>query len=188
MQGIVIRTYPSGEADLVLKVLSASGEKLSLFARGARQSKRRFSGGIDLFDSGKFETKRGRGTLVNVTSFVPQRSLPNLRQDLNKLSIATLLCESIDLIVPEDNVENEDLHQTFYLGLQAIDEAADVKSALRACFFCLATTMRMLGMLDEKPTAASSKNLLALLNTIETYACRELLSKEGVQMVIRSLE
>jgi len=48
-QALVLRTAPLGEADRIVTLLAADGRKLRAVARGARKSRRRFLGCLELF-------------------------------------------------------------------------------------------------------------------------------------------
>ena len=135
INGIIIRMTPYSDRDLVLKVLSPERGKLALFARGARTNRKRFAASFDLFDTGSFSVKQGRSTMLLVDSFMPTPSFKTLRTDLEKLTMASLLCECFDLLNPEDGGKSEDVYNILALGLRAIDQASSVREALRAAFF-----------------------------------------------------
>jgi len=189
-EGLIIRMYPSGEADLVLRVLRAQGDKVALLAKSARRSKRRFGSSFDLFDRGSFETNRGRGSLLLVQSFIPGRAWRAVRTDLDRFVAASVLCESIDALVPEGIVpENDAMYTTAIDGLQAIEEAHDTKEALRALYLAVAHLLTLAGFLDpELAGAPSAHHLRRLLDEVERVTERELTSRDSLDLAIEHLK
>ena len=188
IEGVVIRSFPSGESDLVLRVISSSCGKISLLAKHARKSRKRFGASFDLFDRGLFEIKRGSGNLATVVNFSPQPSLMALRDDLDKFSIGSLLCECFDMLVHEDIAEAEEIFEILSMGFQALAEATDLKQSLRTLFITLASLLRISGFMggeiDPKP---SSKNLLRLLQIVEGCAEKKLICAADVLELVEKL-
>lgn len=187
--GIILRTYPSGEADLVLRVLTRSLGKLSIIAKHARGSKKRYGSGLDVFDSGSLEVSAARGTLHPLRSFSPLRSWPKLREDLDKLSAASVVCECFDAVIMEGLELSAETHEILGLGLTAINEAASKREILRACHVTLASLLRVTGLLDnEQFSAPSAKNLLQLFGIIQENSDREVKSMPMLLDVVESLK
>lgn len=189
MEGIIVRTYPYGDADLILRVFTAKGEKISCLAKHARKSTKRFGSTIDVFDLGRIEVAKGRGTLWMLKSFVQVTSFPGLRTNLDRMGVAALACESFDYLIPDDSSGNQDLYTTLKLGLKAIEESMDMRETLKAGYLVLATLLRDTGfresIVEEKPSA---KNLLLLIESVERVAERELASKDTVISILKELK
>lgn len=181
--------HPSGEADLVLRVVRAEGDKVSLLAKNARRSKKRFGSGFDLFDRGRFEVSRGRGSLLLVQSFIPGPAWRTVRNDLDRYIAATVLCETADFLLPE-GVEPEGTasHQTVQDTLQAIEDAPETKEALRALYLGVANLLSIAGFLDQTlAQTPSAKHLRHLLDNVETVTERKLLSRGSLEQTLNAL-
>ena len=186
--GIVIRTYPSRESDLVLRIVSQSRPKLSLLAKQARKSSKKFGSGIDVFDHGIFESKQGKGSLPLVSSFSPAKGFRKIRQDIEKISAASTLCESFDLLLHEEGEDDGEPYSILSLTLEAIDDSVDLKETLKAVFLGLGQILSVAGygskLSEEQPTA---KRLVALLNLVEQSAERKLESKDALLGIMNGL-
>jgi DNA repair protein RecO (recombination protein O) len=188
IEGIIIRAYPSGESDLVLRLICKHEGKLSLIAKHARSSKRRYGSRLDLFDRGLFEVKKGRGSLPFVEKFSPTPAFKNLREDLARVTIASVLCESFDVLLLEDAGDGDEIFSLLSSGLEALDQTHTLKESLRVCHTVLCRLLELAGFLDHaQEPEPSANNLLRLLSHLEKCAEKELLSKAPLVEVIESL-
>lgn len=188
IEGIVIRAYPSGESDLVLRVICRGEGKLSFLAKHARQSKRRFGSRLDLFDRGTFEVRMGKGSLPLVERFTPSKGLKNLREDLARLTVASVICEGFDFLLLEGAADDDQVFDLLNSSLSKLDESRTLKESLRICHEALGRLLSLAGYFDEgQIPAASAKNLLALLGHLERCAEKELQSKPVLVGLIDSL-
>lgn len=180
-EAIVLRTFPYGEADLVLRLLCKGHGKTSAMAKGAKSSKRRYSNRFDIFDHGTFTLHFGRGSMPSVNGYTPGIGLRQLREDLAKLSAASLLCESCDALIPDDAHDSDAFFECLLAGLLALNACADVRETLRTCFLSSGQILVNAGYLDPQELGApSSKGLLKLIHAVETHSERELLSKAQI--------
>lgn len=187
-EGIIIRAFPSGESDLVLRVIGRHEGKVSLLAKHARTSKRRYGSRLDLFDRGVFEVKKGRGSLTLVDKFSPSPAFKNLRDDLARLTIASVLCESFDYLLLEGAGDGDEVYELFNSGLEALDQTRTLKESLRACHTILGNLLSLAGFLDQsQQPEPSAKNLFRLLSHLETCAEKELQSKATLIELVESL-
>lgn len=189
MEGIVIKVLPYGEADLVITVLAKESGKVTLFARSARKSKRRFANPPDIFDHGNFQVKQGRGSLLAVDSFQSLGSFRRLREKLDKLTAASALCEAFDLLLPE---QGHDPHtEVFSLlagALQDLEFSPDCRAALKICFGSLASLLRRAGYTDELSfQQASALQLLKIVDRIEHITERRFQSRSALEALITEL-
>lgn len=187
-EGIIIRTFPYGEADIILRVISPERGKVSLIAKNARNSKKRFPNSMDLLDYGIFESAIGRGSLEPVLSFRPHAPFRALRESLEKLIAASVVCESFDMIVHDHSAEADEYFEVLSLGLRAIEDAKDIREALRGCFLTLHSLLATSGFptigADKSPSA---KHLMELVTRVEECAEKDMLSKSSLVDLIRSL-
>ncbi len=150
-QGIVLRSYPFGDADRVVVLLSPNNGKLRTVAKGVRKTKSRFGGRLEPFSHVDLVLYEGRnlGTITSVAMLEP---FHRLRSDLDRVVMAGTMVEVCDIVAQE----NESAMRLFLLlqrGLRALDagpanpdlgtafllKAADVVGvapALDACAGC----------------------------------------------------
>lgn len=184
--GVVLRARPYRDSDLMAVILTPQMGKISAIARHARGSRKRFPSSLDTFDRGTARISRERNGSLGIKEFTPSHSLVKLRGNLDKLTLASLICEAFDLILQENT--GEDSSETFEildLSLNAIDESLDVKTALRATFVALATLAKKEGIIDLTSTAPGSKALSATLDAIERFCERRLMTRSSLQPILR---
>lgn len=180
---------------MVLRVLSPEYGKIAVFVRGARNSKRRFAGSLEIFDRGRFHFKRSlslkkSSSLFVLESFDPAGAAHGIRSDFLKLTMASLLCEAFDLIIKEGqdaSAVSEQYFESFTLAIEAIDQSSAPGDILRACYIGLKTLMHLAGFLDrDQMEIANMKNLKALLSEIENCAERRLLSRSEFELIFKN--
>ena len=71
------------------------------------------------------------------------------------------------------------------LSLNAIDEAADVKGALRAAFIALASLAKYGGIADISTETPGSKARMSVLDSIERFSERRLLSRSSLRDTVK---
>src|SRR5690242_13998381 len=89
--GVVLHMRPFGDSHRIIDVLTAEFGRLPLLARGARASRKRFGGILDVFAGLRLHIKRGRG-LWTLEAADVQNLRFDLRQDLERLQAAYALC------------------------------------------------------------------------------------------------
>ena len=185
IEGIVVKTFASGDCDLVLKAICSPGSKMSLFAKHVRQGKRRFGFGLELFDHGFFEISRHTGSLVNVRNFSSVHSFGGIRSDLNKLTAATLLAESFEALVHEEEGPGTWPLSLLLAGLQGIESSQQAQTILRSTYLCLSHLLIRAGFKDSSSIGTpSSKKLTSIIDEIEFYSERQLMCKRMMQDLI----
>lgn len=99
--GLVIRTTPYGDHDLIITLLTAQYGKLSAKARGARRRNSRLVAPCQLLAYSEFTLfeKGGRYTVNEAESI---ELFSNLQRDLGKLSLATYFSQVTEVISQED--------------------------------------------------------------------------------------
>jgi len=101
LRGIVVRLQNYRDADRIFELLTAERGRVDILARGARASKRRFAGAIDLFTSLKVEIRQGRG-LNTLQSVEIQDVRLGIRSRLENIERAATLVECARSIVPHE--------------------------------------------------------------------------------------
>jgi len=121
-QGIVLRSYPFGEADRVVVLLSPNHGKLRTVAKGVRRTKSRFGGRLEPFSHVDLVLYEGRNldTITQVSLIEP---FHRLRGELERVLAAATMVEVADAVA----TENDPAVRLFLLlqrGLRTLDRAA----------------------------------------------------------------
>ena len=159
--------------------------KISAVARHARGSRKRFPAALDLFDRGTAVIGVERSGILALKSFTPVHSLTAMRRDLDKLTLASTVAELFDLVVQErEESAALELFQLFDLALNAIDEAADLRSSLKALTITCLRLGAISGYLAEEDAAPSVHTLKRSMIAAERFVQRKLLTKSTTFDVI----
>jgi DNA repair protein RecO (recombination protein O) len=129
-QGIVLRSFPFGEADRVVVLLSPNHGKLRTVAKGVRKTKSRFGGRLEPFSHVDLVLYEGRN-LDTITSVAMIEPFHNLRSDLDRVVMAGTMVEVADIVAQEDESSIR-LFLLLQRGLRALDAApvhADLATA-----------------------------------------------------------
>lgn len=100
-QGIVLRSYPFGEADRVVVLLSPNNGKIRTVAKGVRKTKSRFGGRLEPFTHVDLVLYEGRN-LDTITQVAVLEPFPKLRGDLDAVVAAGTMVEAADAVAQEE--------------------------------------------------------------------------------------
>ena len=120
-QGIVLRTYPFGEADRVVVLLSPNTGKVRTVAKGVRRTKSRFGGRLEPFTHVDLIVYEGRN-LDTITQVAIIDGFPHLREDLDRVVAAGTMLEVADAVAQEREPSRR-LFLLLHRGLKALDAA-----------------------------------------------------------------
>ena len=130
--GIVLKTTPLRESDLLLVLYTASHGRVSAVARGARKSQRRFAGALQLLVLGRYQLgRRPRGELWSLESAEVVREWTQLASDVFAVAHASYVAELIGALLPPEAPDPHALELTIALW-DSLAEAGPSVSALRA--------------------------------------------------------
>ena len=96
-QGIVLRSYPFGEADRVVVLLSPNRGKLRTVAKGVRKTTSRFGGRLEPFTHVDLVLYEGKN-LDTITQVSIIEGFPRLRADLDRVVAAGSMVEAVDAV------------------------------------------------------------------------------------------
>ena len=133
--GIVLRTYKSGEADRVVVLLTAGRGQVRAIAKGARKPTSKFGGRIEAPSHLDLQLHEGRGELHTVSQAVSIDLFRPIRDDLDRLMKAAVLCEVVDQFSRDS--EHHDTGRLFQMLLGALRSLAENDSALLVPAFLL---------------------------------------------------
>ncbi len=120
---IVLNKNEFRESDLIVSLLGQKKGRLSAIVKGARRSKKRFMGGIDIFDCGVFElTKSSKSSLFTIKNITRRKIFPSLSKDLMKLTSASACLELASNFTIEGEIESKKIFNSLYYAIYEIDK------------------------------------------------------------------
>jgi len=125
VEGIVLRTNPYGESNLILTLLTRELGKIGVVARGAKKTNSRLASSSQLFTYGSFLIQKGSG-LGTLSQGEIIHSFRDLREDLVATSYASLIVELTDKAV-EEKKNNPFLFELLYQLLNYMNEGTDAE-------------------------------------------------------------
>lgn len=146
-QGIVLRSFPFGEADKVVVLLSPNHGKLRTVAKGIRKTKSRFGGRLETFSHVDLVLYEGRN-LDTITQVEMIEPFHFLRSDLDRVMAAGAMVEVADAVAQE----NESAVRLFLLlqrGLRALDAGPVHPDLVTAFLLKAADTIGVAPALDR---------------------------------------
>ena len=118
-QGIVLRSYPFGDADRVVVLLSPNRGKIRTVAKGIRKTKSRFGGRLEPFTHVDLVLYEGRN-LDTITQVAVIEPFPHLRGDLDAVVAAGTMVEASDAVAQEEETSIR-LFLLLQRGLRALE-------------------------------------------------------------------
>jgi DNA repair protein RecO (recombination protein O) len=135
--GIVLRTTPLRESDLLVVLYTDRLGRVSAVARGARKSRRRFAGALQLLVLARYQLgRRPRGDLWGLDAAEIVRDWTHLASDVIAVAHASYVAELVDGMLPPESPEPEALHVVIALW-DALAAGGPSPGALRAAEFAL---------------------------------------------------
>ncbi len=143
---ILLHRLDYGDFDLILTFLSLQRGKISLIAKSAKKSTKRFAGILELFSQIEVvgSTSRGRGLPV-LQEAILQSPFSTIRDDITKTAYASYWCELINKWVEESRKQVQ-LYYLLQHVLSQLDSGANVAAELSILF-----QMRLLGHSGHGP-------------------------------------
>lgn len=131
-KGIVIRETYSGEADKFITVLLKDYGTMSIFCKGARNTKSKFLASTSLFCFSEFVIYTGAKTKTLASAHLIE-SFYDLRLDYDRLIIGTYFLEMSDkLILPSVNVD--DFIRLLFVALKKLSNEKNDARLIKAVF------------------------------------------------------
>ncbi|HEX2678106.1 MAG TPA: DNA repair protein RecO [Polyangiales bacterium] len=98
---VLLRSVDYAEADRVVTLLTSRHGKVSLMARGARRSKKRFGGALEPFSLLDVELSIGGSDVGTLHAASVTRAFPVLLRDLARMSAAGAALELVREVLPD---------------------------------------------------------------------------------------
>ncbi len=134
--GVVLRTTPLRESDLLVVLYTDVHGRVSAVARGARRSQRRFAGTLSLLVLARYQLDRPRGDLWSLGGAEMVREWTQLSSDVIAVAHASYIAELVGALVPAEVPEPAALELIIALW-DSLAEAGPSPGALRAVEFAL---------------------------------------------------
>ena len=107
-EAIVLRVLEFGESDRIVHLLTPEWGRVTAIAKGAKRSRKRFAGTLDLFHRLRVQLERRRPTsMVRLEHTRLLESHPALRTDPRRFALASYLIELIDRLATEGDGAGE---------------------------------------------------------------------------------
>lgn len=144
IRGIIIRENFSGEADKFLTIFAKDKGKISVFAKGARNTKSKFLASSSLFTYGDFLIRTATKTPTLLSADVIE-SFYSIRMNIDSAAYASYFTELTDKTIIDNVADNNAL----LLLLKALQHLAkeNCNARLIGCIFQL----RLLDILGYRP-------------------------------------
>ncbi len=146
-----VRAYR--DADLILTILGAHTGKYTAIAKHSRGSRKRFFGGIDLFDCGNFERRPSTrdAHLAFLEGISERKVFPKIRENLEVFSYGSLCLEISDKFTALEDPEGGVLFRPLVLTLRALGQEPQAYRSLAISTFYSLVTLRVSGynLLDD---------------------------------------
>ncbi len=121
-KGFLLKTIQTQEADVLVKILLQSGEKITAYARAALKSKKRFEGGLPILSQIEFRAVKKPGQDLYVLEDTKIKyEFKNLSSSIESLTMASYFAEITESCAHE-GLDNPDLYNLLGASLKALDE------------------------------------------------------------------
>lgn len=122
IEAIVLSRKNYAEADRIVTVFSKEFGKMRLMAKGIRRITSKRAPHLEVFTKLTCLVYTGK-TMDSITETLSIESYPNIRNELDRVSVAYLLCELIDTLMGEKQ-EHRDVYALLMHAFEAIGKAS----------------------------------------------------------------
>jgi DNA repair protein RecO (recombination protein O) len=133
---ILLRKIEYGDHDLIISFLTRSNGKISVIAKNAKKSVRRFSGALDLFSANYIDCvfpKKNKEGLIILTHTDLMDGFANIRYDVFKTAYASFWVEVVYFWLEEKKTQ-EDLYDLLHFSLDALSSGTIEKEVISLLF------------------------------------------------------
>lgn len=132
--GVVLRRVNYQEADRIVRLITPDHGKISLIAKGARRTKSKLAGGIELFSVNDITFIKGKSEIFTLVSSRGANHFQNILKDLERTKTGFEFIKRIDKLV-EDNAGGE-YFQILANAFEGLDRN-DISSQLVEAWFLM---------------------------------------------------
>lgn len=152
-EGLILKRKNYSEADKLITLFTKSQGKIVTLAKGIRKITSRRSSNLELLNHVKIYLHQSKGLPI-VTESQAVQAFPNLKEDLDKLSIAFVVLELVDKLFAEGQ-ENKLVFELLLDTLERIDQS---KSLTEANKFQASFQIKLLSQVGYLPQLYSCVN------------------------------
>ena len=145
---LVLRTVEFAQSDLVVHLLTPDRGRWAAIAKGARRSKKRFPGALDLFHLVRLHADRRPGRMARLDGAVLLDAHAALRRDPVRFAIGCTLLELMGRLAPE-GAAPPDARRLFAFALDALRTIASSKPDARLRLWIELRALDALGLRPE---------------------------------------
>ena len=149
---ILLRRIDHGDYDLILTVMTRDYGKLSLIAKNAKKSIKRFSGVLELFSAIDIVGRKGRGKLPVLMEASLVHPYTGIRSDILRTAYASYFAEVVNIWVQEGKPQ-EKLYSLLEYAFHLLDRGVLSGEELSIIF-----QMRFLALSGLSPNLAECGN------------------------------
>ncbi|MBY0402425.1 MAG: DNA repair protein RecO [Cyanobacteria bacterium] len=117
---ICLKASLFGESDKVLTLFSPDYGRLSVIAKGSRKMQSKFAGASQVLNWGEVQLAKGK-TMDILCQYQPIQSFFKLRQDILKMTFATLFLEEVRMMSSEHDGDSRGIFQHLTQTLLALE-------------------------------------------------------------------
>lgn len=121
---ILLRKIEYGDHDLIITFLTRDKGKISVMAKNAKKSVRRFSGAMDLFSVNHIQCafpKKNRDAMINLCHTVLENGFSHIRYDVVNTAYASYWTEIVTQWLEEGKAQ-PDIFELLYMSLEMVDD------------------------------------------------------------------
>ena len=100
-EAVVLRTMRLGEADRIVTLVGRNNGKIRAVVKGVRRTKSRFGGRLEPFSYVSLVLWKGKSDLHTVTQAEVLESFRTVKEDLDLLSLGSVMLEACDRVIQE---------------------------------------------------------------------------------------
>lgn len=123
-EGIVLKRVKVSDYDKILTIFTRKAGKMSGAVKGSQNPKSKLAAGSHPFVFGEFTFSKS-GRLSNITSIDVKDAFYHLREDLDKLTIASYFLELVHIVTVE-NIINNKLFDLLFVFLKNLEASNDL--------------------------------------------------------------
>jgi len=124
---LLLRSVDFGESDRIIHLLTPETGRLTVMAKGALRSAKRFPGTLDLFNHLKIQvSRRQRGAMAYLDQAALLCAFLPLRESTARFALASYLFELLDRLAPEGGAR-ADVAPLFAFALTALRALSDAQ-------------------------------------------------------------
>jgi DNA repair protein RecO (recombination protein O) len=148
-EALVLRSVDYSEADRILHLLVPEQGRITVIAKHARKSVKRFAGNLDLFNHLRVQiVTRRTGTIHRLDQARLVKSFEPLRTDPVRFALGCYLLEMLDRLAPEGG-NRKDMERLFRFVLEAFEWLSAREPDERVRIFLELRALEALGLRPE---------------------------------------